>query len=400
MTGGDVLDVVLVVVLGIYAVSGYRQGLIASIFALAGFLLGVGVAIWQLPAMLSRWDAVVDDARWRVIALVVGVFVLGWLGQFLGGLVGVSIRRRVRPTSLRRVDAALGAVVVTVVVTLVLGFIGGALRQVGNPTLARAVSESRILRAVNDLVPEQSDQVLAGVRTFLSTQGFPQVFGGLTPEPINPVQTPDRAVAGSAAIRGAARSIVKITTESDSCSRGQEGTGWVLSRGRVVTNAHVVAGSSQVRVEGGGETARGRVVFFDPRRDLAVVSVDGFEAPALPLGGELTRGQSAVVPGYPLDGPYTVVPARVRATLDARGFDIYSRGRVVREIYSLSTSVQPGNSGGPLLDTRGNVVGVIFAKSVDDDQTGYALTLDEARPVFQQSASASTSVGTGACLAG
>ena len=131
-----------------------------------------------------------------------------------------------------------------------------------------------------------------------------------------------------------------------------------------------------------------------------MLSVPGLPLPPLPLGGELQRGDSAAVPGFPLDGPYRVVSARVRAKLDARGLDIYGRERVVREIYSLAAVVQPGNSGGPLLDTDGRVVGVIFAKSLEDNATGYALTLAEAKPVLDEATSAGAEVGTGACVAG
>jgi len=131
-----------------------------------------------------------------------------------------------------------------------------------------------------------------------------------------------------------------------------------------------------------------------------VLSVPGLSLPPLQLGGEVRRGESAAVPGFPLDGPYRVVSARVRAQLDARGLDIYGRERVVREIYSLATTVQPGNSGGPLLDPQGRVVGVIFAKSLEDDTTGYALTLAEAKPVLDAAADAQSEVDTGACVAG
>ena len=300
---------------------------------------------------------------------------------------------------LRRVDALLGGVLVALTAALVLGFVGGTLRTAGNPGLARAVADSRVLRAVDGVVPEQTGQVFAGFRNFLSDQGFPQVFSGLSPEPITPVDDPDPQVVKAQAIRAAGRSVVKVTAASESCQRGQEGTGWAVSQGRIVTNAHVVAGASQVRVEADGDVLDAEVVLFDPDRDLAVLSVDGLDVPALQLGTVLERGQSAVVPGYPLDGPYRVVSARVRATLDARGYDIYSKDRIVREIYSLNTTVQPGNSGGPLLDPQGNVVGVIFAKSLEDDRTGYALTLDEAMPVLERAASARTEVSTQACLA-
>jgi S1-C subfamily serine protease len=332
--------------------------------------------------------------------LLGAVIVFGWLGQFLGGLIGGSIRRRVGQSSLRRADAVLGAIVVTLAATLIVWFIGGALRTAGNPTLSKAMSDSKVLRVVNTIVPEQTGEIFAGFRGFLSSQGFPQVFGGLVPEPITPVQDPDPAVARSAAVRDAGQSVVKVTTVSTSCQRGQEGTGWVLSPGRVVTNAHVVAGASEVRVEGGGELLRGRVVVFDPERDLAVIDVPGLKLPALAIGSELERGASAAVPGFPLDGPYRVVSARVRSVLEARGRDIYGDQQVVREIYSLATTVQPGNSGGPVLDTKGRVVGVIFAKSLEDAGTGYALTLNEAKPVLQAGATASREVNTGACISG
>ncbi|MFM6851325.1 MAG: MarP family serine protease, partial [Terrabacter sp.] len=299
-----------------------------------------------------------------------------------------------------RLDSVLGAVVVMLAASLIVWFIGGALRTAGNPALSKAMAESRVMRVVNSVVPEQTGDVFASFRGFLSSQGFPQVFGGLAPEPITPVQDPDPAVAQSAAIRAAGRSVVKVTTQSQSCQRGQEGTGWVLAPGRIVTNAHVVAGADELRIEAGDQTLRARVVVFDPRRDLAVLSAPGVSAPALPLGGELTRGDSAAVPGFPLDGPFRVVSARVRAQLDARGLDIYGRERVVREIYSLATTVQPGNSGGPLLDPQGRVVGVIFAKSLEDATTGYALTLAEAKPVLDASANAQAEVDTGACVAG
>jgi S1-C subfamily serine protease len=300
----------------------------------------------------------------------------------------------------RRVDSIFGAVVVVVAASLILWFLGGSLRTAGNPAVAKAMSESRVLRAVNAVVPEGAGQVFAGFRGFLSSQGFPQVFGDLAPEPITPVGPPDPAIARSDGIARAASSVVKVTTSSGQCGRGQEGTGWVLSPGRIVTNAHVVAGADRIQVESRTQVEPGHVVVFDPDRDLAVIRVDALRAPGLNLGADLPRGSSAAVPGYPLDGPYSVVGARVRQILDARGLDIYGKRQVVREIYSLNTRVRPGNSGGPVLDATGRVVGVVFAKSLEDDSTGYALTLAESMPVLDAARGARSEVGTGACLPG
>lgn len=400
MSGGLVLDLAIVLILLAYGFSGYRHGLISSVFSLIGFFAGALFAVALLPTTLQNWDLLIDDTRLRVLFLIVGVIGIGWIGQFLGGLVGARIRRQMGQVTVRRIDSVLGAVAVVLAASLIVWFLGGSLRTAGNPAVAKAISDSRVLRAVNAVVPEEAGQLFAGFRGFLSSQGFPQVFGGLTPEPISPVAPPDPGMGRTPQMERVAASVVKVTTTSRECSRGQEGTGWVLSPGRIVTNAHVVAGAERIQVQGSTDTARGRVVIFDADRDLAVISVEEFSAPSLPLGGDLPRGAAAAVPGYPLDGPYVVVGARVRQTLDARGLDIYGKDQVVREIYSLYTRVQPGNSGGPLIDENGKVVGVVFAKSLEDANTGYALTLDEARPVLDAARSANREVGTGACLPG
>jgi S1-C subfamily serine protease len=400
MNGALLFDILLCFVLVAYAITGYRQGLLASIGSIIGFLTGSLVAMWKLPELLARWDAVADDLRLRILVLVLGVVLLGWLGQFLGSLLGATIRGKVKLGALRTVDAVLGSVLVVLAAAAIMWFLGGALRSSGTPALAKLMSESQVLRSIGAVMPQQTGQVFADFRGFLSDQGFPKVFEGLAPEPITPVEAPDPAIAQSAAIAAARQSVVKITAESDSCQQGQEGTGWVLSTSRIVTNAHVVAGADRVHVQVRNRTVNARVVVFDPDRDLAVLSVQELDVPALPLGDELEQGELAAVPGYPMNGPYVVVSARVRAVLDARGYDIYNADRVLREIYSLYTQVRPGNSGGPLLDIDGRVVGVIFAKSLDDDSTGYALTLDEAKPVLDAAASATRAIDTGACLIG
>jgi S1-C subfamily serine protease len=180
------------------------------------------------------------------------------------------------------------------------------------------------------------------------------------------------------------------------------GSGWVLSPGRVVTNAHVVAGADtvRVRVRDTGRERDARVVAFDPRRDVAVLDVPGLDAGRLTQGAPLDSGDAAVVAGFPGDDGLWVGAARVRGTLTARGEDIYGRTGVVREIYSLRAQVRRGASGGPVLDQQGRVVGMVFATSLDDPDTGYALTLEELAPVLQRGTTATDRVGTGDCARG
>ena len=396
------IDLLLALVLLGYAVSGFRQGLLVSLLSLVGFLGGGALAMWGLPQLLERWlTPQAADLR-RVIVIVIGVLAAASIGQAIGVATGTRVRSHVRARPARLLDAALGAVASLAAVALLVWLIAGALRGGPAPALSRAIGQSRIVTAIDQVIPPSSGRVFAGFRTLLDAEGFPRVFEGFGPERIPAVEPPDPAVAQTAGVRAAVRSVVKVTGLASACDRSQEGSGWVVATGRVVTNAHVVAGVSrpQVRVGGVGRSFPGRVVVFDPVRDLAVIDVPDLPAPALRVGPDLPRGATAVVAGFPLDGPYRLDSARVREVITARGEDIYGSRASVREVYSLFARVQPGNSGGPLLSANGRVVGVVFAKSLDDDSTGYALTTSEARPVLDRAAAANQPVGVGGCAAG
>lgn len=402
MTGSAVLDVVLLLLLVGYAATGYRQGMVVSVLSLAGFLGGGAVAMVVLPSLLDGVALFDNSPLARTLVLVLGVFAVASIGQAIAVGLGSRLRARVPAGPGRVVDSVLGVVVVVSAVSILLWFVAGALRGGAPEPVAKAVGESRVLRTIDDLLPSQTSRLFAGFRQALDHEGFPRVFEGLGVEPIRPVEPPDPNVVRSAGVEAAASSVVKITGVATQCSRGQEGSGWVVSRGRVVTNAHVVAGLSRVsvKVRGTGTAYPGRVVVFDPERDLAVVAVPDLPSRPLRLGHILQRGDAGVVAGFPLDGPYRLDAARVRQVIDARGADIYGNPGTLREVYSLYARVRPGNSGGPLLDTSGRVVGVIFAKSLDDNVTGYALTVDEARAVINAAPSASHRVSTGSCVSG
>ncbi|MEP6853874.1 MAG: MarP family serine protease [Pedococcus sp.] len=400
--GLSVLDLLLIVLLLSYAVTGYRQGLVVSVLSLAGFLTGGAIAMWLLPIGIDAWDALRGSPLLRAIVLIAGVFILASAGQAIAVTLGGSLRSRLKVKPVQRFDSALGAIAVVVSASVLVWFVAGALRGGASAPIARAIGESRVLRTIDSVVPPETSRLFASFREVLDREGFPRVFDGLEAERIAPIAPPDDGIAQSKGVRDAASSIIKITGVATSCNRGQEGSGWVVARERVVTNAHVVAGMERatVRIHGTGRSYTGQVVVFDARRDLAVLAVPGLPADPLPQGPDLARGDSGVVAGFPLDGPYQLDAARVREVINARGSDIYGSAGTSREVYSLYAKVRPGNSGGPLLSTDGRVVGVIFAKSLDDANTGYALTMDEAKPVLNAATSAATPVDTGPCVAG
>jgi S1-C subfamily serine protease len=392
-----VIDLALVAVLIGYAVSGYRQGLVVGVLSLGGFVGGSLLAMWVVPNLAAGLQAGVQ----RSLIVLVAVLVMAWLGQFVGSLVGVRLRDELFEQPGAKVDQALGAVAGVVAVSMVMWFVGGALRGGPSPVLARAVADSRVLTTIDRVMPDRLVGLANTFRGVVAGTSFPRVFAGVGREDILPVDPPDASVLDQQVLRTVARSIVKITGAA-SCDRGQEGSGAVVAPERVVTNAHVVAGVRRPTVQVGGTGRRydARVVAFDPRRDVAVLDVPGLPAPALRQGSELKRGDSAVVAGFPNNGPFQAGAARVRSVIRASGEDIYGGPGVIRRVYALYAQVEPGNSGGPVIAPDGTLVGVVFAKSLDDGSTGYALTLSEVEPVIQQGVASSDRVSTEGCAAG
>ncbi|WP_299035974.1 MarP family serine protease [uncultured Pseudokineococcus sp.] len=396
--GGVVVDVLVVLLAVTYALSGFRRGVVLGVLSLAGFLGAGALAAALLPDALAGWEP-----PWQRVVLVLGgVLVAALLGQALLVAVGSRLRALVSWQPLRVLDGLLGAVMSLLIVAALVWFAAGALRAAPAPVVSRAVEDSRIASALERAVPVDAGSVFTELGSALRAEGFPRVFTG-SEEPIAPVEAPDPAAssAARAVADGARGSVVKVTGLAEECARGVEGTGFVVAPGRVVTNAHVVAGvaSPSVQVAGEGRRLPAGVVVYDPQRDLAVLDVPDLGAPALPLGGVLAPGEAGAVVGFPLDGPYDVEAARVRQVVTALGEDVYGEPGVTREVYSLRADVQPGNSGGPLLDLDGRVVGVVFARSVDDPSTGYALTLAESREVLDVAATATGAVSTQECVA-
>jgi S1-C subfamily serine protease len=392
------IDVLLLIVMAWYAISGYRQGLVVGALSLGGFLGGALVAMLVVPLVTQGLAAGLQ----RSFIVLVGVLMLAWLGQLLGALAGGKAREQLTFRPAQMVDQVLGAVAGLISVALVVWFVGGALRASPAQPVARSVASSKVLSAVDGVIPNQLSILANSFRDAVAGSSFPRVFAGVAPERILKVDPPNPGAMSQPALAKAARSIVKITGEARSCSRGQEGSGFVIAPERVATNAHVVAGvrTPTVQVGGAGRRYDARVVLFDAKRDIAVLAVPGLAAPALKLGQDIRGGADAVVAGFPRNGPFDASPARVRSVIEASGEDIYGQPGVARQVYSLYAEVEPGNSGGPLLAVDGSLAGIVFAKSLDDPTTGYALTMSESRQDLVTGVAASAPVSTGGCAVG
>jgi S1-C subfamily serine protease len=394
-----VIDLVLAVVIISYAVSGWRQGLAVGALSLTGFLAGALLAMEIVPPMAEG----LDEGLQRTFTVLVSVLLFAWLGQLGGALLGARLRQHLTVRPAQVADQLFGMIAGVVAVVLVLWFVGGALRGSPAPQINRAVSSSRLLSSVDRYMPNELDTLAENFRHAVAGSDFPRVFEGVAPEQILPVRSPDPGAVPGVVLERAKRSIVKIVGDAAECGRGQEGSGAVVAAQRVVTNAHVVAGvdAPTVQVGGSGERLPARVVLFDPQKDVAVLAVPSLRAAPLPIASaDLDHGDDAVVAGFPRNGPFSAGAARVRTVIQALGEDIYGKPGVTREVYSLYAKVQQGNSGGPLLDTSGRLVGIVFAKSLDDPLTGYALTVNEVTGDIRAGIGAENSVSSGGCAAG
>jgi S1-C subfamily serine protease len=391
---GDLLDVILLAAALLFAVSGYRQGFVVGVLSFVGFL-GGGVVGATIAPTLARTGPLSGLPRTTVaIALV---FLCASIGQVLATLVGGWLRKHLVWKPVRVVDAVAGAGVSVVSLLLVAWLVGTAVASSPFTGLASQVRRSQVLYVVDQSVPGGAKGLFASFRRLIDDRGFPEVFGDLVPTQARPVEPPDPALARSAVVAAVRDRVFQITGVASSCSKRIEGTGFLYAPERVMTNAHVVAGVSKPDVEVDGRQLRATVVLYDPDRDIAVLRVPGLSRKPLAFSGKGSTGDSAIVVGYPQDGPFRADPARIRGTQDARGPDIYQRRTVVREIYALRARVRPGNSGGPLVSPAGSVYGVVFAAAADDPQTGYALTADEVSGDASRGRAATARVSTQGC---
>ncbi|CAN5485107.1 MarP family serine protease [soil metagenome] len=387
----NVLDWFLVLLVLAYAVSGYWQGFIAGAFATGGLLLGGLLGVWLAPKLLG--DA--EPALWVSLAALFVVLVCASFGQAILQYVGAKIRSRIKWQPVRALDAIGGAALSMAAVLVVAWALGVAVSGAKLPWASREVRSSAVLERVNGVMPADAVEALNSFNDVVGSSFFPRYLEPFARERIINVGPPPGRVARDPDVQRAARSVVKVRGEND-CDRGVEGSGFLYGPGRVMTNAHVVAGVDKPMVLVGESEKPATVVYYDPETDIAVLAVDE-TGPYLRFDRTGRPNQPGAVLGYPQDGPYDVQAARIRGEQRLRSPDIYGNGTVVREVYSLRALVRPGNSGGPVVSSAGKVLGVIFAASVTDNDTGYALTADQVAEAAAGGLTRSQAVDTGDC---
>jgi S1-C subfamily serine protease len=396
MSPSQWLDVAVLAVAFIAAVSGWRSGALGSLLSFVGVLLGAIAGVLLAPHLVSHIAA----PRAKLFAALFLILALVVIGEVAGVVLGRAVRGAIRSRSIRTVDSVIGVAVQLVVVLTAAWLLATPLTQSKDqPELAAAVRGSRVLAQVNDLAPPWLKTVPKRLSALLNTSGLPAVLEPFSRTPVIPVASPDPELAANPIVQATAPSVVKVRSLAPSCQKVLEGSGFVIAPDRVMTNAHVVAGSNSVQIYASGNPLDATVVSYDPAVDIAILAVPNLPPPPLKFAqAEAKTGQSVVVLGYPGGGNFTATPARIRELIKLSGPDIYrDPAPVTRDVYTIRASVEQGNSGGPLIDLDGQVLGVVFGAAVDDPETGFVLTADE---VHSQLARINDTqmVGTGSCV--
>jgi S1-C subfamily serine protease len=395
MTSSQWLDIAVLAVAFIAAISGWRSGALGSLLSFVGVLLGAIAGVLLAPHLVAHISA----PRAKLFAALFLILGLVVVGEVAGVVLGRAVRGAIHSNSVRFFDSLIGVAVQLVVVLVAAWLLATPLTSSsGQPSLAAAVRGSRVLAQVNDFAPDWLRAVPKRLSSLLDTSGLPQVLEPFSRTPVVAVAAPDAALANSPVVAATQRSVVKIRAIAPSCQKVLEGSGFVLSPDRVMTNAHVVAGANSVTVEASGNPYDATVVSYDPTVDIAILSV-----PNLPPGplafanAPATSGTEAIVMGYPGGGGFVATPARIRELIELSGPDIYRNATVNREVYTVRASVEQGNSGGPLIDLNGQVLGVVFGAAVDDNDTGFVLTAKEVAAQLAHIGD-TTPVATGECV--
>lgn len=393
MFGFSWLDALLILWLLWQLIYGLNAGLLASLGGLLGFVAGAVGAFFSAP-WVSQYA---PSPGWRTTFVIASTILLIALGNGIGIKIGKALGRGVRNDSIRAINRILGGALNVVVAALVIVMLAFGVSNLGIPLVSQQISDSKVITRIDAWTPDPVKSAMAQIRSLVMEEGIPALLG-----PNGNVDVaPPTASTDTPAWNAAADSVMKITGTAFQCGQNQTGTGFVVAPGRLMTNAHVVAGVDVPMVQTQRQgTLPARVVYFDATQDLAVLAVDGLDAAPLPTAPTVGPQTTTAFIGYPLGGPLKIRPATVLSAAPMLVPDISGGGKSPLNVYQLAGNVESGNSGGPLLDASGKVVGVIFAKATDASNVGFALTMEEAGPVIAAAPHLNSPVESGRCKVG
>lgn len=390
-----VVDIILAIALIGALFGGWRQGALASVLSTLGVIVGLFTGATLAPWVMSY----TDSTAFRFLLALATVVLLIGIGNMLGAFVGGSIRQNMRTKSSQRLDSAIGSVFQVLATLIVAWLIAIPLVTAAPAKISDGIRNSQILHGVDRFAPGALRQLPNQISAMLNETGLPPLLSPFQEARSVEVAAPRIELEDPTVVEQLRPSIVHVTGQADKCRHQLSGTGFVFDEDYVLTNAHVVAGTEQVKLDTMLGERAATVVFYDPRIDIAVLHSPDLEIAPMKWAEEPAEpGADAIIMGYPGSGPFTATSARIREIIMINGPDIYAKDRLDREAYTLRGSVRQGNSGGPLTDPAGNVLGMIFGAAADNTDTGYALTKKQIMDTVSDHTQLTQGVDTQECV--
>jgi len=369
---------------------GREIGFVRQLCSTVGFFGGLFLGALLEPHLVGLAHTAAGRSLVTLLTMLGCALVLLTIGEY----IGIRLKHKVLLKRVNRLDNGLGAVLNIVSLLFSIWLTAAIIGALPFPSLQATLHSSRIVRGLDRLLPS-APTIIADLGHLIDPNGFPQVFIGSEPSPRSGINLPSLGEL-QAAVDKDKYSVVKV--EGQGCGGIVEGSGFIVGNGLVATNAHVVAGIRSPYVEDSNGTHRAVPIWFDPNLDFAVLRVSNLAGhPLILASSQASSGTPGAVLGYPGGGPLSAGPAAVLDEFTASGRNIYGRGNTNREVYEVQATVIPGNSGGPLIDKNGTVIGVIFAQSTTYQHVGYALTTSKVSSEIRQAMSTNQTVNTSRC---
>lgn len=393
------IDIIVIASLIVFAIAGWRQGFVSALFVFIGFLTGGCLAAYAASKFVENLGLTGTEA---LIVLVISIMVGAIIGQILAAIVGRRLSSLIVIGPFRILDSIGGLVFNTLVIFVLAWVVAVAASGMPSSTVGQAVTDSRVMKTLENVTPAPAKNIYNNFSSLLTQLGVPTFLDGFGLFLPGSVEPPTLAVVDNSAIQASLKSVVKISGESLRCDTGLTGSGFVYAPGRVVTNAHVVAGitSPNIHIPGQRGFLASKVVYLDPKVDVAILAVPALYTKPLRVTESIKRNDNVVIAGYPGGGDMTATAARIRGVVNTRAtneLDVFGAPAVTRNIIVLEGQVHPGNSGGPVIDTKGRVVGMVFAQADDNSDTSFALSIKEITPALEAGKSAMQPVSNSQC---
>jgi S1-C subfamily serine protease len=391
------IDIFIAAAFLIFGWIGFRRGILRTILSIIGLIIGGAAGAIATPSIQSL---ISNNAFGFKPTIGLTSIILGAsLGMFLFGVLGSFLRVVLLPFPfMKTIDSLIGFGLAIVAVASISSTLSSAAQVIPNKTVNNLFSQSQLISQIDQYLPEQFKDAAQKIQNVITDSPLPEVFKSLVESRITPNQL-ESIVAIPEIVTKSVASTVRIDGIAESCSAAMVGTGFIVSPERVITNAHVVAGVKEpvITLFNSQTQLGGRVIAIDRKKDIAIIFVPGLTGEKLTFIGPVTPNEIGFVVGYPNGGNLRTMPVSVTSEFESIGTDIDGNGETRRDVIVFGGDVKPGNSGGPLLNDQGQVLGVVFAADAENKNTGYALAPSEVAKLVSETSSVMQAIETGEC---